>query len=95
MTADRLPGHDDDADDLALINAVMAMPFDDCTRWRCKRTRLTRWGMAMSEGQSAESEAPEVMVWHDEADRLAVWGCLDPTDACMCRDCVLSPGGAA
>lgn len=30
-------------------------------------------------------------VWHDEADRSAVWGCLDPTDACMCRDCVLGP----
>lgn len=29
------------------------------------------------------------MVWHDEADRLAVWGCLDPCDGCMCRDCVL------
>lgn len=30
-----------------------------------------------------------VTVWHDEAARLAVWGCLDPPDACMCRDCVL------
>lgn len=27
--------------------------------------------------------------WHDEAGRLAVWGCLDPVDACMCRDCQL------
>lgn len=31
----------------------------------------------------------EVIVWHDESDRLAVWGSLDPSDACMCRDCVL------
>lgn len=35
---------------------------------------------------------PEPMVWHDEADRLAVWGTLDPPDACMCADCVLRPG---
>lgn len=38
----------------------------------------------------AEKDTPEVVVWHDEADRLAAWGTLDPTDACMCRDCVLS-----
>jgi hypothetical protein len=29
------------------------------------------------------------MIWHDEADRLATWGTLDPPDACMCTDCVL------
>jgi hypothetical protein len=34
----------------------------------------------------AEKDASEVMVWHDEADRLAVWGTLDPPAACMCRD---------
>lgn len=39
----------------------------------------------------AEKAAPEVTVWHDEADRLAMWGCLDPTDGCMCRECVLPP----
>jgi hypothetical protein len=39
-----------------------------------------------------ESAAPEVMVWHDEAERLAVWGSLDPVDACMCRDCVIKEG---
>jgi hypothetical protein len=32
-----------------------------------------------------------VTVWHDEADRLAAWGTLDPPDACMCCDCVLPP----
>lgn len=31
----------------------------------------------------------EVTVWHDEINRLATWGCLDPPDACMCRDCNL------
>lgn len=31
-----------------------------------------------------------MIVWHDEADRLAVWGTLDPPDACMCRDCILT-----
>ena len=36
-----------------------------------------------------KAEGLAITVWHDEADRLAVWGCLDPTDACMCRDCVL------
>lgn len=30
------------------------------------------------------------IVWHDEAERLEVWGTLDPPDACMCRDCVLA-----
>ena len=35
------------------------------------------------------SDVPEVMVWHDEADRLETWGTLDPPDACMCRVCVL------
>lgn len=35
---------------------------------------------------------PEPMVWHDEADRFATWGTLDPPDACMCKDCVLPPG---
>lgn len=29
------------------------------------------------------------MVWHDEADRMAAWGTLDPPDACMCTKCVL------
>lgn len=40
------------------------------------------------------TEAPEsdAVVWHDEADRLAVWGTLDPLDACMCVECVLRPG---
>ncbi len=38
-----------------------------------------------------EKGAPEVMVWHDEADRYATGGALDPPDACMCRDCVLPP----
>lgn len=33
----------------------------------------------------------EVTVWHDESDRLKTWGTLDPTDGCMCRDCVLGP----
>lgn len=33
----------------------------------------------------------EVTVWHDEADRLAAWGALDPPDACMCRACNLPP----
>lgn len=33
----------------------------------------------------------EPIVFHDEADRLAVWGTLDPPDACMCRECVLAP----
>lgn len=31
----------------------------------------------------------ELMIWHDEFDRLATWGTLDPPDACMCRECVL------
>jgi hypothetical protein len=31
----------------------------------------------------------EPMVWHDESDRLATWGTLDPPDACMCTSCVL------
>lgn len=35
----------------------------------------------------------ETMIWHDESDRLATWGTLDPTDACMCTDCVLATGG--
>lgn len=30
-----------------------------------------------------------VTIWHDESDRLATWGMLDPPDACMCTDCVL------
>lgn len=34
----------------------------------------------------------EPMVWHDEAQRLATWGTLDPPDACMCTDCVLGDG---
>jgi hypothetical protein len=29
------------------------------------------------------------VVWHNEADRWATWGTLDPPDACMCTDCVL------
>lgn len=33
------------------------------------------------------------MIWHDEADRLATWGTLDPPDACMCRNCVLPQKG--
>ena len=33
-------------------------------------------------------------VWHDEADRLAAWGTLDPPDACMCRECVLAEPAA-
>lgn len=32
-----------------------------------------------------------VTVWHDESERLEVWGTLDPPDACMCRECVLGP----
>ena len=32
----------------------------------------------------------EPRIWHDEADRLATWGTLDPTDGCMCTDCVLA-----
>ena len=31
----------------------------------------------------------DVTIWHDEADRLATWGTLDPPDACMCTECVL------
>jgi hypothetical protein len=34
----------------------------------------------------------EVMVWHDESERLTTWGTLDPPDACMCRECVLGQG---
>lgn len=30
-------------------------------------------------------------IWHDEADRFATWGALDPPDACMCTACVLDP----
>lgn len=37
------------------------------------------------------SPDPGQTIWHDEADRLATWGTLDPPDACMCRECVLSP----
>lgn len=33
--------------------------------------------------------AETVRIWHDESDRLATWGTLDPPDACMCTDCVL------
>lgn len=29
-------------------------------------------------------------IWHDESDRLATWGTLDPPDACMCTECVLT-----
>lgn len=32
-------------------------------------------------------------VWHDEADRLATWGSLDPPDACMCLACVIPTRG--
>lgn len=42
-----------------------------------------------------EKDVPVVMVWHDEAERLAVWGTLDPPDACMCRDCVIPPETSA
>lgn len=31
------------------------------------------------------------MIWHDESERLEVWGTLDPPDACMCTVCVLGP----
>lgn len=44
----------------------------------------------MNDPQSVEYGALEVIIWHDESDRLAVWGCLDPPDACMCRECVLA-----
>jgi hypothetical protein len=30
-------------------------------------------------------------IWHDEMQRLEIWGTLDPPDACMCADCVLTP----
>ena len=40
---------------------------------------------------TTEKDRPAVVVWHDEADRLAAWGTLDPPDACMCRECVLPP----
>lgn len=46
----------------------------------------------MNDQIKTEKGAPEVMVWHDEADRLATWGTLDPPDACMCKDCVFPPG---
>lgn len=54
------------------------------------------YSAAMSRTANKQSgnldKGPTVMVWHDEADRLATWGSLDPPDACMCRECVLSPG---
>lgn len=37
-----------------------------------------------------KGEGGLTQTWHDESDRLAAWGTLDPTDACMCTDCVLS-----
>lgn len=39
--------------------------------------------------------APPMAVWHDEADRLAAWGTLDPPNACMCRECVIPPAERA
>ena len=44
----------------------------------------------MTTPSDAGRAGERVIVWHDEADRAAAWGCLDPTDACMCRECVLT-----